>query len=210
MLQPDLGHPMQFVSSSTSLKIGICTSNQSKGPCTRWVVWWFIAAARSWALHATNFYKKNGITHCGVCSGLEKNGGHGCKRLVFFVPEFRRDEGQDEELHSMVNFNQLWKVNLDLWSSCLWKVGQVLDERAEVTAKLLRRVCDLLELLPMHVVQHLRNHLCHPRDGVFFLWIFPLSVATDHFCAKQPPSTKKEGGHQTQSVTNDVRHPNPL
>jgi hypothetical protein len=114
MLQPDLGHPMHFVSSSTSLKIGICPSNPKVHvPGGLFDDSSYVAAARFWALHDTNFYKKNGITAAGVCSGLEKNGGHGCKRLMFLVPESEEMKGRMKNLR-MVNFNQLWKVNLSI------------------------------------------------------------------------------------------------
>lgn len=84
---------------------------KSKGLCTRWVVWWFILCC-SCQILGTPCHQllQKERHHRGVCSGLEKNDGHGCKRLMCFVPESEEMKGRMKNLH-MVNFNQLWKVN---------------------------------------------------------------------------------------------------
>jgi hypothetical protein len=55
----------------------------------------YVAAARFWALHDTNFYKKNGIT-AEYAQGSRKWWSW-MQKVDVFGSRIRRDEGQDEE-----------------------------------------------------------------------------------------------------------------
>lgn len=189
--------PFAFVSSSTSLKIVKCPSNPKVHvPGGLFDGSSYVAAARSWALHATNFYRKNGIT--AECS-------QGSRKMMAMDAK-----GWCSLFQNPKRWRAGWRIYMWSTSTSYGRLTSLIFLSMESWPSTGRESWGHDQAVPQSLWSSWASSdaRCSASSESFVspLWWRLLSVDLSPVCSDWPflcqaAASNKEGGHQIESVT---------